>query len=135
MIRPSILAMYATLFAGGTSLLGCPSQPTPVERGERTATPSKSESPVGNESVSASQKNQHAIAPVQSDPQGKSSAGDKTGLALPLWSAAFEVDCRGTNGGVWNPLLARIARETPRAIANGPIENADLHAFFLADFD
>ncbi len=135
MIRSSILALYATLFVGGTSLVGCPSQPTPVERGEPTAPPSTDDSPDGGERISASQKNQHTIAPVETGQPGKSRAGAKTGLALPLWNAAFEVDCRGLNGGVWNPLLARIARETPRAIANGPIEDADLRAFFLEDFE
>ena len=51
MIRSSILALYATLLVGGTSLVGCPSQPTPVERGEPTAPSSIADSPDGDERI------------------------------------------------------------------------------------
>ena len=74
-------------------------------------------------------------APAANPPSNRNEKKRVTGLALPLWKAAFAAECRGSRGGVWNPILARIARTTPRAIGNGPIEDSELFAFFRSDYE
>lgn len=57
------------------------------------------------------------------------------GRAFRAWQNLARMKCDGAKAGVWTSLQARILREAPRAIANGPIGDTRLRAFYEQDHE